>query len=62
MNIRKQKKQIPAEFRKQMYENYKANMAFYGKPISSYKQWLKDVFNTQEKWTVMILLSFQSHS
>lgn len=26
MNIRKQKKQIPAEFRKQMYENYKANM------------------------------------
>lgn len=42
-----QKKQIPADFRKQMYENYKANMAFYGKPISSYKQWLKDVFNTK---------------
>lgn len=43
MKMRKQKKQIPADFRKQMYENYKANMAFYGKPISSYKQWLKDV-------------------
>lgn len=27
--------------------DYKANMAFYGKPISSYKQWLKDVFNTK---------------
>ncbi len=47
MKIRKQKKQIPADFRKQMYENYKSNMAFYGKPISSYKQWLKDVFNTK---------------
>lgn len=47
MNIKKQKKQIPAEFRKQMYESYKANMAFYGKPISPYKQWLKDVFNTK---------------
>ena len=35
MKMRKQKKQIPADFRKQMYENYKANMAFYGKPISS---------------------------
>ena len=41
MKMRKQKKQIPAEFRKQMYENYKANMTFYGKPISPYKQWLK---------------------
>lgn len=39
MKMRKQKKQIPADFRKQMYEN--------GKPISSYKQWLKDVFNTK---------------
>lgn len=38
MKMRKQKKQIPAEFRKQMYENYKANMTFYGKPISPYKQ------------------------
>lgn len=47
MKMRKQKKQIPADFRKQMYENYKANMAFYGKPISSYKQWLKDIFNTK---------------
>ena len=34
MKMRKQKKQIPADFRKQMYENYKAKMAFYGKPIS----------------------------
>ncbi|WP_287648437.1 hypothetical protein [Bacteroides sp.] len=47
MKMRKQKKQIPADFRKQMYENYKANMAFYGKPVSPYKQWLKDVFNTK---------------
>ncbi len=47
MKMRKQKKQIPAEFRKQMYENYKANMTFYGKPISPYKKWLKDVFNTK---------------
>ena len=38
MKMRKQKKQIPAEFRKQMYENYKANMTFYGKPISPYKR------------------------
>ena len=45
MKMRKQKKQIPAEFRKQMYENYKANMTFYGKPISPYKQWLKDPTN-----------------
>lgn len=47
MKMRKQKKQIPADFRRQMYENYKANMTFYGKPISPYKQWLKDVFNTK---------------
>lgn len=45
--IEKSEKQIPADFRKQMYENYKANMAFYGKPVSPYKQWLKDVFNTK---------------
>lgn len=47
MKTQKQKKQIPADFRKQMYENHKANMAFYGKPVSPYKQWLKDVFNTK---------------
>ena len=47
MKLRNQKKQIPAEFRKQMYENCKANMTLYGKPISPYKQWLKDVFNTK---------------
>lgn len=62
MKMRKQKKQIPADFRKQMYENYKANMAFYGKPISSYKQWLKDVFNTKIPTKRKRLLSFQSHS
>lgn len=45
--LRKQKKQIPADFRRQMYESYKANMAFFGKPASPYKQWLKDVFNTK---------------
>ena len=43
MKLRKQKKQIPADFRRQMYESYKANMAFFGKPASPYKQWLKDV-------------------
>lgn len=47
MKLRKQKKQIPADFRRQMYESYKANMAFFGKPASPYKQWLKDVFNTK---------------
>ena len=44
MKMRKQKKQIPADFRKNLYENYKANMTFYGKPILPYKQWLKEVF------------------
>lgn len=47
MKLRKEKKQIPADFRKQMYENYKANMTLYGKPILPYKQWLKDVFDTK---------------
>ena len=47
MKLRKEKEQIPADFRKQMYENYKANMTLYGKPIITYKQWLKDVFNTK---------------
>ena len=45
MKLRKEKEQIPADFRKQMYEIYKANMTLYGKPILPYKQWLKDVFN-----------------
>ena len=39
MKLRKEKEQIPADFRKQMYENYKANMTLYGKPILPYKQW-----------------------
>lgn len=43
MKLRKEKEQIPADFRKQMYENYKANMTLYGKPILPYKQWLKMV-------------------
>lgn len=47
MKLRKEKEQKPADFRKQMYENYKANMTLYGKPILPYKQWLKDVFNTK---------------
>lgn len=29
MKLRKEKEQIPADFRKQMYENYKANMTFF---------------------------------
>lgn len=45
MKLRKEKKQVPEDFRKQMYENYKANMRFYGKPISSYKEWLRDVLS-----------------
>lgn len=49
MKMRKQKKQIPAEFRKQMYENYKANMTLYGKPISPYKQWLRTRSNPKKK-------------
>lgn len=49
MKMRKQKKQIPADFRKQMYGIYKANMTLYGKPILPYKQWLKDVFNIMKK-------------
>lgn len=47
MKLRKVKKQTPAEFRKQMYESYKANMRFYGKPIKPLKEWLIDVFNTK---------------
>lgn len=50
MKIRKQKKGIPADFRKQMYENYKFNMQLFGKPILPYKQWLKEVFNTKIPW------------
>ena len=30
MKLRNQKKQIPVDFRKQMYESYKANMTLYG--------------------------------
>lgn len=53
MKLRKVKKQISAEFRKQMYGNYKASMRFYGKPIKPYKEWLIDVFNTKlpKGWT-----------
>lgn len=47
MKLRNAKKPIPKELRKQMYENYKANMRFYGKPVSSYKKWLIDVLNTK---------------
>lgn len=32
---------------KRMYDNYKRNMMFFGKPVSPYKVWLKDVFNTK---------------
>lgn len=61
MKLRKQKKQIPADFRRQMYESYKANMAFFGKPASPYKQWLKDVFNTKIPTKRKRLSLFQSH-
>lgn len=37
MKMRKQKKQIPADFRKQMYESYRMNMSLFGKPILPYK-------------------------
>lgn len=47
MKMRKQKKQIPADFREQMYESYRMNMSLFGKPILPYKQWLKDVINTK---------------
>lgn len=47
MKLGKEKKQFPKDFRKQMYECYKANMRLYGMPILSYKEWLKDVLNTK---------------
>jgi hypothetical protein len=47
MKLRNAKKPIPKDFRKQMYENYKAAMTFYGKPVRPYKEWLKDVLNTK---------------
>ena len=47
MNIEeaKSRKQIPKDFRKQMYESYKFNMKLYGKPIQPYKEWVKEVMN-----------------
>lgn len=51
MKLRNSKKPIPKDSRKQMYENYKANMTYYGKPIRPYKEWLKDVLNTQTAGT-----------
>ena len=36
MKLRNQKKQIPVDFRKQMYESYKMNMSLFGKPILPY--------------------------
>lgn len=47
MKLRDAKKQVPADFRKQMYESYKVNMTFYGKPILPYKDWLILVLNTK---------------
>lgn len=47
MKLRKVKKEVPKDFRKQMYESYKMNMGFYGKPILPYKEWLKGVLNTK---------------
>lgn len=47
MKLRNAKKQVPADFRKQMYESYKANMQLYNKPILPYKEWLKMVLNTK---------------
>lgn len=31
------------KFKKQLYESYKKDMTFYGKPISPYKEWVKEV-------------------
>ena len=31
------------KFKEQLYESYKKDMAFYGKPISPYRQWVKEV-------------------
>ena len=47
MKLRKAKEVAPKDFRKQMYESYKKNMALYGKPILPYKEWLKGVLNTK---------------
>ena len=47
MNLRKQKKQIPAQFRKDMYESYKLNCKIYGTKPEPYKKWLIEVLNTK---------------
>lgn len=47
MKLRNIKKQVPAVCRKRMYESYKANMKFYGKPILTYKEWLILVLNKE---------------
>lgn len=47
MKLRKKKKQVAKDFRRQIYESYKANMRLFGKPIISYKEWLKDVLKTK---------------
>ena len=47
MNLRKQKKQIPAQFRKDMYESYKLNCKIYGIKPEPYKEWLIGVLNTK---------------
>lgn len=47
MKLRTEKKQVPKDFRKRMYENYKASMRFYEKPIIPYKEWIVLVLNTK---------------
>ena len=47
MKLRKRKKEIPAWFRKELYEQYKVNMTMWNKPIKPYKEWLIEVFNTK---------------
>lgn len=48
MKMRKQKKQIPADFRKQMYENYKAN-SIKREPFPPYKERLHPRKHWQRK-------------
>lgn len=35
--------EVKDDFKKMMYQDYKRNMTFFGKPILSYKDWLKEI-------------------
>nr|DAS12444.1 MAG TPA: hypothetical protein [Bacteriophage sp.] len=47
MKLRKMKKQIPADFKRELYKQYKANMGLFGKPIMPYNKWLVEVLKSK---------------